>query len=158
MLMQPTPMGETLNSVVPNWRYSILCPPISIRVHSYLSWNDQVKSLDSLLGLFRSLAEEVFTTAWLRPNQKSNVSRKDARKKALSFRPKGEIFLRSLAFARDDRPCTSLGDLLTWRQRQAVHGSARVERASEIQSVSLTQPFTPIYSPNYLFATKEDPS
>ena len=29
----------------------------------------------------------------------------------MSFRPKGEILLRSLAFARDDRPCPSLGVL-----------------------------------------------
>src|SRR5262249_25931211 len=33
------------------------------------------------------------------------------RKITLSFRPKGEIFLRSLAFARDDMPCSSLGIL-----------------------------------------------
>ena len=30
------------------------------------------------------------------------ISRKDAKAQRLSFRPKGEIFLRSLAFARDD--------------------------------------------------------
>jgi len=47
-----------------------------------------------------------------------NISRKDAkacperrrRSRALSFRPKGEIFLRSLAFTRDDGPCP-----VTWR-------------------------------------------
>src|SRR4029453_6233477 len=31
-------------------------------------------------------------------------SRRDAKKRALSFRPKGEIFLRSLGFAQDDGP------------------------------------------------------
>src|SRR3972149_2433085 len=31
-------------------------------------------------------------------------SRQARKERALSFRPKGEIFLRSLAFARDDRP------------------------------------------------------
>jgi hypothetical protein len=55
-------------------------------------------------------------------NQTRNISRKGAKhvlsdiegaakKKRLSFRPKGEIFVRSLAFARDDRPCLSLGIL-----------------------------------------------
>jgi len=37
--------------------------------------------------------------------------RKGRKESVLSFRPKGEIFLRSLAFARDDRPCPSLGVL-----------------------------------------------
>jgi hypothetical protein len=43
-----------------------------------------------------------------------NISRKDAKaakESILSFRPKGEIFLRSLAFARDDGPGPSLGVL-----------------------------------------------
>jgi hypothetical protein len=45
--------------------------------------------------------------------------RRDAKaqkKTALSFRPKGEIFLRSLASTRDDGPGPSLGAFAPWRE------------------------------------------
>ncbi len=39
-----------------------------------------------------------------RKKRTRRISRKGAKVNELSFRPKGEIFLRSLAFARDDGP------------------------------------------------------
>src|SRR5262245_23725558 len=41
--MQPTPMGETLNSVVPNWRYSIAFPPWLNRVRAVFVRNDKLE-------------------------------------------------------------------------------------------------------------------
>src|SRR5215813_9851591 len=41
--MQPTPMGETLNSVVPNWRYSIAFPPWLKRLRALFVRNDKLE-------------------------------------------------------------------------------------------------------------------
>src|SRR5687768_1016596 len=43
---------------------------------------------------------------------------KAAKEIGLSFRARGEIFLRSLAFARDDGPWPSLCDFAPWREEK----------------------------------------
>src|SRR3990167_7193329 len=43
MLMQPRPIGETLNSVVPNWRYSMRLPPRPIDPKSLLFLSQRLR-------------------------------------------------------------------------------------------------------------------
>src|SRR4030095_15236096 len=65
----------------------------------------------------RRLKQGVFTTETWRgraANKTRNISRKGAKaakKKRIVISTEGEIFLRSLAFVRDDRPCPSLCEL-----------------------------------------------
>ena len=85
--------------------------------------------------LSKSANSQVYPSAE-RPSRNQNSEYLAQRRKALSFRPKGEIFSRSLASARDDGPWP-----VTWRSWRLGASKSPGSRFTDIGNLQATKTF-----------------